>query len=106
MRPLDTEEPTHEEEVAAERLAEETKAQTARYVDYEAAIADGYVPDGPELGRNVTSKTRLIRRTASFSNRASRSCSSMRQTARINSYWAWPIRWSGPAIQGRKSVGR
>ncbi len=50
MRPLDTEEPTHEEEVAAERLAEETKAQTARYVDYEAAIADGYVPDGPELG--------------------------------------------------------
>ena len=50
MRPVTSEEPTHEQEEAAARLAEETKRYTANYVDYGAALADGYVPDGPELG--------------------------------------------------------
>jgi hypothetical protein len=50
MRPASDEPPTPAQFAAAARLADETKTGTALYQDYEAAIADGYVPDGPKLG--------------------------------------------------------
>jgi hypothetical protein len=42
--------PTLAQVEAAAKLAADTKADTARYADYDAALADGYVPDGPKLG--------------------------------------------------------
>jgi hypothetical protein len=50
MRPGTDEPPTLEQIEAAARLAGDTQAGTARYADYDAALADGYVPDGPKLG--------------------------------------------------------
>jgi hypothetical protein len=50
MRPGTTDPPTLEQVEAAGRLASETRAAAARYADYNAAVADGYVPDGPKLG--------------------------------------------------------
>jgi hypothetical protein len=50
MRPGNTDLPTLEQVEAADRLASETRAAAARYTDYNAALADGYVPDGPKLG--------------------------------------------------------
>ena len=45
--------PTSEQIEAAVLLANATKAQTAAYEDYDAAIADGYERDGPEIGLEV-----------------------------------------------------
>jgi hypothetical protein len=50
MHPGTNEPPTLEQVEAAAMLAADTKTETARYADYEAALADGYVPDGPKLG--------------------------------------------------------
>jgi hypothetical protein len=50
MHPGSNQPPTVEQVEAAAILAADTKADTARYADYEAALADGYVPDGPKLG--------------------------------------------------------
>lgn len=50
MRPLEDEDPTPEQEAAAEDLALDTLVHTTRYESYDVALADGYVPDGPELG--------------------------------------------------------
>jgi hypothetical protein len=50
MRPVADEPPTLEQVEAAARLAEDTRLATTPYVDYQAALADGYTPDGPELG--------------------------------------------------------
>jgi hypothetical protein len=50
MRPTSLEPPTLEQVEAASRLADETRTGAARYQDYDAALADGYEPDGPQLG--------------------------------------------------------
>jgi hypothetical protein len=50
MRPRSAQAPTPDEAAAAARFAEATKAGVAKYADVNAAIADGYKPDGPALG--------------------------------------------------------
>lgn len=53
MRPLPMIPPTQKQKLAAERLARETKAGIAKYRSYKAAIADGYVAQGPLRGMEV-----------------------------------------------------
>jgi hypothetical protein len=58
MRKGNPEPPTPEQVAAAAAFAAATKAGIAKYADLRAAIADGYVPDGPALGvqRHFTNK--------------------------------------------------